>query len=1163
MSALSFLASLADALLDALAPLRDALASPAALAALIQREGWRPPADDAGLAALGAALALSGDVEQVAATLADVADGSPSLDELGAALDAASKLLNDLRALDRPPGDALPDPLDRDDFWSSFPLDLAEDLVSAYVERAHPTLFAPLHLFGILDETPIQPAADDPARLPYLKRQIRWDRLPTLVTDPAALPRDVYGWGGGFDHGKLLVRLERALAAFGLLVGRHAPVGELARRYYPGDPPADLRLLQTTLLREQRKDGGVELGLLALPIPPSSGGAPDGLFVGPYVFGAAGTDILLDGPFSLHLSGGLESAGIVGIELRPGDMSPRLDGAAATLDLVMALVGKPAQPWRLIGDANGTRLECGDATLALELAGAIDDPELKLRLHSDSLRMVIDLSDSDGFLQDLLGDKPQTVQAAGSLVWSSKHGLSFEGQVGLKLTLPIHQSFGPAQIDQLTIAITAGSGGVQLALGVTGGGKLGPITASVQDIGVALALKPAPDPARGTFGSLDLDFDFKPPTGAGLAIDAPGVSGGGFLLFDREKGQYGGVVLLSIEGRVTVKGIGLIDTRLPDGSPGYSLLVIITAEDFKPIPLPLGFSLTGIGGLLAFNRTFDEAALRAGLKNHTLDSILFPRDPVRNAPQILSNIGQVFPPAAGHYLFGPMAQIAWGAPPLITADIALALEFGARLRLLILAQIVSILPTRDHDLLRLQMDAVGVIDFDQGTAALDATLHDSRLLKKFVLTGDMALRLAWKGSRNFALAVGGLHPAFNPPANFPKLDRIAINLSSGDNPRIRCEAYFALTANTQQFGARAELYAAAAGFSIQGEIGYDVLLQVDPFAFVADFYAQLQLKHGSTSLFKVKVEGELSGPHPLHIKAKATFEILWWDVSIDVDKTLAEGEAPPQLAPVDVLPLLHAALSDPANWLAQIPAGQRPIVTLRAGAGGAGGVAMHPLGSLTVKQSVVPLGLEIARFGQSVPAGARLFSITSASLGDPSQSGQPVKDFFAPAQFLDMSDDEKLSRPSFEQMTAGVSFGSGDFAFTDDGDDWLEVSSIEFDTTIIDQQAGTSRPSGTSDGYRLSIEQLGIQARFGAAGASDLRRSGDARYRTTVGKYRVVKEGWSIVAATDLAVQAAPGLPAGAPASYSEAAQALRKLEQSDPAKAGALTILRLSEIAH
>src|SRR5512143_1856115 len=158
------------------------------------------------------------------------------------------------------------------------------------------------------------------------------------------------------------------------------------------------------------------------------------------------------------------------------------------------------------------------------------------------------------------------------------------------------------------------------------------------------------------------------------------------------------------------------------------------------------------------------------------------------------------------------------------------------------------------------MDAVGVLDFDQGTAALDASLHDSRLLNKFVLTGDMAMRLKWSAPPSFALAVGGLHPAFNPPANFPKLERIAINLAAGDNPRLRCEAYFALTSNTVQFGARAELYASASGFSIQGETGFDVLIQVSPFAFLADFYAQLQLKRGSTSLFKVRVEGALAGP---------------------------------------------------------------------------------------------------------------------------------------------------------------------------------------------------------------------------------------------------------------------------------------------------------------
>jgi len=422
------------------------------------------------------------------------------------------------------------------------------------------------------------------------------------------------------------------------------------------------------------------------------------------------------------------------------------------------------------------------------------------------------------------------------------------------------------------------------------------------------------------------------------------------------------------------------------------------------------------------------------------------------------------------------------------------------------------------------------------------------------------MRLKWSGSPNFALSVGGLHPAFNPPPGFPKLERIAINLSSGDNPRLRCEAYFALTSNTVQFGARAELFASAAGFSIQGEVGFDVLIQFDPFFFLAEFHAQLQLKRGSTNLFKVRVEGSLAGPRPLHIKGKATFEILWWDVSIRVDKTLVAGERPPSLEPVDVMPQLKAALRNPANWKGQLPDGQRPMVTFRATPGNSTGVSLHPLGTLTVKQGVVPFNLDISKFGQATPAGARRFTISGATIGGRSQTTQPVKDFFAPAQFLDLSDGEKLSRPSFESMTAGIVFGSDEFVFTDDSSDWLEVPAIAFDTILMDKQANTSRPSSSTDRYQLSVAHLNTQARFGAAGASDLRRTGKARYRTTVGKYQVAKDSWNIVATADLAVQPVPGVEAGASVSYSEAAQALQTLEQFHPAT-GSLHILRLSEL--
>ena len=378
---------------------------------------------------------------------------------------------------------------------------------------------------------------------------------------------------------------------------------------------------------------------------------------------------------------------------------------------------------------------------------------------------------------------------------------------------------------------------------------------------------------------------------------------------------------------------------------------------------------------------------------------------------------------------------------------------------------------------------------------------------------------------------------------------------------MRAEAYIALTSNTVQFGARAELYVAAAGFSIQGEVGFDQLIQPFPFHFLANYYAQVQLKRGSTNLMKVRVEGALEGPRPLHIKAKATFEVLWWDVSIRIDRTLLEGELPPLPEPIDVLQLLREALGSPSNWLSQLPEGQRPTVTLRTRPGAATDVLLHPLGTLVVKQNVVPMNMDISRFGQTAPAGARRFAISSVSLGGANQRTDSVTDFFAPAQFFEMSDEEKLSRPSFEPMAAGVTIGSDQFAFSTDANDWLEVEAIKFETLIVDKEKGESRPSDPQHPYKLSKELLGKQSQFGAAALSDVRRTGRAKYRTTRVGHKIAKEGWSIVSTEDLSPQTLPGVDARKPTTYSEAAQALGKLKRDNPAKAAGLKILRLSEV--
>ena len=1053
---------------------------------LLAKLGWDlpPGVDDIGLASLDLARVgdrLSAWTRLAAEPDAPAGDQALALGELADAVVKALAALADLRV------QAPQDYLDCTGIKKNF----LPRLFDLYLIQAAAVASRPVFDLGVLlGWFELQRYAADPAafQVAHLRHVVHWDRMPMLISDPTGLLREVYGWGtAAFDADTLITRLGGVLQHIAAEVSRRELPAIPLARLQGGQPPPHAP--QTQLFLPLIGSSGTlagEAGISVFGLPPTAPAALDGgVGLAPYAEGSANLRIPLSSSLSVGMSAHADLGSGLALVLRPGK-EPALrtglnesqagtggPGAEMQVDLTLA-VPQGAEPMTLL-TAGGTQLAAAAVALGVNVLVDGTGTDAVLSLQVRGARLTVS-PEGLPFLETGLSADGLVAESDLELSWSHRRGIRLGGRAELKTRITIGRQIGPVRLDTLGLGLEAGSGALAFTAEIGAAVKLGPVRLIVEQIGVRAAITPG----LGNLGSADLAVRPILPTGLGLVIEAPAVVGGGFLRFDGQKQEYSGMLELVVSETIAVKATGLLVTRLPDGQRGYSLLVLITAEGFKPVPLPLGFRLTGIGGLLAVNRSFDEAALRAGLKSRTLERVMFPADPVRNAPQILSTLNQVFPPADGHHLFGPMARIEWGTPTLITADLAVVLEFGARLRLLLLARVLAVLPKPEHELVRLQMDAVGVLDFDQGTAALDASLYDSRLLKKFVLTGDMAMRLKWEGAPHFALAVGGLHPAFSPPSGFPKLERIALNLTAGDNPRLRCEAYFALTANTVQFGARAELYAAAHGFSIQGETGFDVLIQLDPFHFLADFYAQVQLKRGSTNLFKVRVEGALTGPRPLHLKAKATFEVLWWDVSIRVDRTLVSGEKPPPPEPIEVLPRLKEALGNPGNWMGRLPEGQRPLVSLRPRP--AAEVVLHPLGTLEVKQGVVPLEMEISRFGSAAPAGARRFAISSVSLGGQSQRPEPVKDFFAPAQFFEMSDEEKLSRPSFEAMTAGVGIGSQEIVFTADASDWLEVPAIEFDTIIVDKEKSESRPSAAPDRYRLNAQLLNRQARFGAAG---------------------------------------------------------------------------------
>src|SRR6185436_3089306 len=115
----------------------------------------------------------------------------------------------------------------------------------------------------------------------------------------------------------------------------------------------------------------------------------------------------------------------------------------------------------------------------------------------------------------------------------------------------------------------------------------------------------------------------------------------------------------------------LITTKMPDGSKGFSMLIIISAEFNPAFQLGYGFTLIGVGGLLGLNRTVLLQPLRDGVRTGAVNSIMFPQNVVQNAPRIISDLKAIFPPYEGKFLIGPMGKIGWGTPTLVSLSLGL------------------------------------------------------------------------------------------------------------------------------------------------------------------------------------------------------------------------------------------------------------------------------------------------------------------------------------------------------------------------------------------------------------------------------------------------------------------------------------------------------------
>ena len=615
-----------------LSALEEAVARSASTKAYINFLGWElpPGLDDIGLAGLDFAAFLEKlriVTESSETEWEDEILMAPRIAELAI---AASKLVQAIRQL----AETLPTQLSahgdyvaRTNIHKELPRRMFDLLIAGYMADRSPLIFAVANLLNVVEFKHFD-ADEETFQVKHVRAIIHYDHIHSLLSDPSAHMRESYGWGTtNFAVLDLLTRIAQVLRAMGASI-RLQPMDlrvehALLARTVPSmaEPSPQLNIY---LYEQLGAFAGQKLGVSVFGVRPSTAESADGgIGFLPIMQGQAKGAIPLHAftDTFLEYSAEAELLQRIALILRPNHPL-QVQRASSLTDLTEGRVALGIRHGEVDSAPKVLVTLPGGGVFSIRqfsLTGGLDrvsvaTAESFLELGLSGCQMTFSLSESDGFLSSAVSQDQIEALVDLRLGWTSSKGIYFHGGGGLHVTLPLHLVQGPFQLDSLHLAFDIKEEGFDVEASTSGSLSIGPVTVTVDRLGLLVNVSFK----DGNLGFFGLSPRFKPPTGLGVVIDTPLVVGGGYLFFDPEQAEYGGILQLEVAETIAVKAIGLLTTRLPGGAKGYSLLILISAEGFAPIQLGLGFTLTGIGGLLGVNRTARVDVLRNGLKQGDL-----------------------------------------------------------------------------------------------------------------------------------------------------------------------------------------------------------------------------------------------------------------------------------------------------------------------------------------------------------------------------------------------------------------------------------------------------------------------------------------------------------------------------------------------------------------
>jgi len=758
-----------------------------------------------------------------------------------------------------------------DSFVNDLPKNLFEFLVISNIENNLPALSSVLELLKVIERNEI--STGNPALPAFTKRSLNLSEFSNSITNPSKQFSNHYDWGKpAFNGSKFFSAISK------ILLGTGIPA------LYDGiNKPSELNLIFANI--------GVD----------SSDTSP-GIFIEPTIEAHYLPNFSIKQPAWEFKIGFVPNLGQnAKVSVFPNGqtkfVAPAFTGGNISAEW---LAGFSDRPFDILNIVGGSKIDARAFSIKIEnKINSSGIGETKFEANLTKFRILIVLSGSDGFISKITSGSNIESEFDLRFGYSTASGVFIEGSGTIEIKLPLHINIGPIVVNGLTIGLGLGKDKIPLVVAASFKAELGPLKIVVEEIGIKADLS-FPVYRNGNLGPVNLDFGFKPPNGLGLSLDTGIIKGGGYLNFDTDREEYAGALELIFSNWIALKAIGLITTKMPDGSKGFSMIILITAEFSGGLQLGFGFTLVGVGGLLGVNRKVNLNPLREGIKNGNVNSIMFPTDVIANAPKILSDMKAFFPVQEGQFLIGPMAKIGYGTPTLISISLGIIVEFPD-VAITILGVIKVGLPTEEAAVLRLNVNFMGRVESDH--LWFYAALYDSRILF-ITLEGEMGLLVRWGDQPDFVLTIGGFHPKYSPPAMpFAISQRLAVNILNESYAKVRIDAYFAVTSNTVQLGARAELFFGYDAFSVDGHIGFDVLFQFNPFYFNFSLSVSLSVKLFGMGLFTVGFSGLIEGPTPWHIKGHGSIGFLFFSVSVPFEHTW--GETQKEILPsIELMPLI-------------------------------------------------------------------------------------------------------------------------------------------------------------------------------------------------------------------------------------------------------------------